>query len=211
MHELEEEEPTLRSSVPTFNIKDDCIFCSEAIAGDAKTPSKRRKVVSNVETIEFQETILNKATDRQDDWGNVVGVRIQNAFDLVAAEAKYHRNCAQIFLRNRDEKVKNTGRPTDKVLEEAFKKLCSFLDESDECQYSVLELVECMGTFLNGHDGCSIKTLKTKLKLHFGDDITITSINGKSSIVNLRDATHKILREKWNTDMVTYTHAESVL
>lgn len=101
MQEREEEVPT-RSSVSTFNIKDDCIFCFETITVESKTPSKRRKGVSNGETIDFQETILKQATDRQDDWGNVVGVRIRNAFDLVTAEAIYHRNCAQIFLRNRD-------------------------------------------------------------------------------------------------------------
>lgn len=66
-----------------------------------------------------------------------------------------------------------------------------------------------MGTCLNGRNGCSLKYLKTKLKQHYGDDITITSMIGKSSIVSLCDATHKILREKWSTDKVTDAGAES--
>ena len=34
----------------------------------------------------------------EDDWGNAVAECISSAFDLVAAGAKYHRNCAQAFL-----------------------------------------------------------------------------------------------------------------
>ena len=41
-----------------------------------------------------------------------------------------------------------------------------------------------METFLNGEDGYSIKYFKQKLKECYGDDIIITSITGKSSIVS---------------------------
>ena len=66
-----------------------------------------------------------------------------------------------------------------------------------------------MNTFLNGQDGYSVKYLKQKLKKHYGEDITITSIIGKSSIVSFRDSAHKILREKWKTDKVTDVISET--
>ena len=56
----------------------------------------------------------------------------------------------------------------------AFHELCKFLDETDECQYSVSELLDYMETFLNGEDGYSIKYFKQKLKERYGDDIIIT-------------------------------------
>jgi len=183
------------------------MFCSEVIAVDYKIATKRRKVVSNVETLQFQETLLNHATNKQDDWGNVVADRIRHAFDLVAAEAKYHRNCVSAFLGDKHEK--SVGRPNDKVKDEAFKQLCEFLDENDECQYSVAELLEYMDPFLYGQEGYSMKYLKIKLQEHYGDDITITSITGKSSIVSFRDSAHKILREKWITDKVIDAATES--
>ena len=80
--------------------------------------------------------------------------------------------------------------------------LCEFLDDNDECQYSVQELSERMTSFLDGHEGYSMKHLKRKLKAHYGDDIVVTSIIGKSSIVSFRDKAHKILHEKWVTDKV---------
>ena len=79
--------------------------------------------------------------------------------------------------------------------EHAFHELRKFSDETDECQYSVSELLDYMETFLNGEDGYSIKYFKQKLKERYGDDIIITSIAGKSSIVSFRDPAHKILRE----------------
>ncbi len=57
----------------------------------------------------------------------------------------------------------NDEGPTGNIREEAFKKLCKFLDDNDECQYSVHELSEHMDTFLDGHEGYSIKHLKVEL------------------------------------------------
>lgn len=107
------------------------------------------------------------------------------------------------------ERAEYIGRPSDKVLDDAFKKLCEFLDENDECQYSLSELLEYMENFLNGHDGYSLKYFKKNLIEHYGDDITITSITAMSSIVSFRDSTHKILHEKWLTDKVNDASTET--
>ena len=63
--------------------------------------------------------------------------------------------------------------------------------------------MEHMSAFLQGKDKgkYSVKYFKQKLKEYYGDDIIITSITGKESIVSFRDTAHRLLREKWVTDI----------
>ena len=131
---------------------------------------------------------------RKDELGENIIHRVQNANDLVAAEAKYHRTCGQSFFKfyTKEEKVD--------YRQEAFHKLCEFLDGNDECQYSLQELSDYMETFLDGKDGYGIQYLKTKLREHYGDDIVLTSIPGKSTIVSFHDLAHKILNQQWNDE-----------
>lgn len=61
----------------------------------------------------------------------------------MAAEVWYHRSCYKYFLRpNSDKPGKATlqGRKSDEDKLEAFNKLCEYLKEHDECQYSFKEL-----------------------------------------------------------------------
>ena len=55
------------------------------------------------------------------------------------------------------------GKPADAAREHAFSELCNFLDETDECQYSLSELLELMETFLDGEDRYFMQYLKKKL------------------------------------------------
>ena len=104
---------------------------------------------------EFKDSVLKCARERCDEWGNLVAKRIESAIDLVAAEAKYHRRCAQEFFQCRGENT--VGKPADAAREHAFSELCNFLDETDECQYSLSEILELMETFLDGEDGYSMQ------------------------------------------------------
>ena len=115
---LEEDEDVtqLRSSTTkTFDIRNDCMFCSEPITQDSRNPSCRKGSVSSVETLEFQATVLDRARERGDKLGNDVSDRVQHAYDLVAAEAKYHRACAQSFLKKKSE-----GMSTGSILQQAI-------------------------------------------------------------------------------------------
>ena len=189
------ESPSLRSRSGYFDITSHCLFCTEFMDTASKKEVKRRKVISIVETIEFKDTVLEHAKERGDEWGEAVAKRIEGTIDLVAAEAKYHRNCAQKFLQN--SMAKSLGKPVDILRDSAFNALCAYLDENDECQYAVSELMEYMETFLDGEEGYSLKYFKQKLKQRYKDDVTITSLHGKSSIVSFRDSAHQILRERW--------------
>ena len=203
--EEEDNAPELRSSTPIFDIKSDCFFCTEPVTQNAKLAKHRKRAVSNVETLEFQTKILKLAKERQDKWGSDVTQRIQHVYDLVAAEAKYHRQCAQLFYKIKG----NEENQNENQREEAFSKLCQFLDDNDECQYSLQELSEWMDKYLDGNEGYSNKQLNRKLKEHYGEEIVITSLAGKSKVVSFRDSAHRILHEKWITDKVIDTKSQS--
>lgn len=194
----EEVQPiTLRSKTPKFDFTTHCLFCSEVLPTSSRLTTKRKKKISNVETMPFKQNILDRAKERNDEWGEMVAKRIIEASsDLVAAEAKYHRNCAQDFL-SKSETQKSVGKPPVALKQSAFNELCAYLDKNDECQYAVSDLMEIMETFLHGEEGYSMKYLKQKLKERYQDDIIITNLPGKSSIVSFRDSAHRILRERW--------------
>lgn len=194
------EPPTLRSQTPLFDITTHCLFSSEPLPISSRLTTKRQKSVSNVETMPFKQNLLDRATERNDEWGEIVAKRlIEVSSDLVAAEAKYHRNCAQEFLSN-SATQKSVGKPPDAQKQAAFNELCAFLDENDECQYALSDLMKLMETYMNGEESYSLQYFKQKLKERYQEDIIITSLPGKSSIVSFRDSAHRILREKWMAD-----------
>ena len=77
------------------------------------------------------------------------------------------------------------GRPEDEERQHAFDKLCAFLSENDECQYSIAELEERMNA--EGSQAYSRKHLKEKLLAVFGDNVTISELPGKNGVVSFRD------------------------
>ena len=87
------ESKTLRSCESPFDFRKDCLFCGDEASMNVKLCSKRRTSVTNVETIEFRENILKRATERNDEFGQTVSTRVQSCIDLIAVEAIYHREC----------------------------------------------------------------------------------------------------------------------
>ena len=69
----------------------------------------------------------------------------------MAVEAIYHREWRRRFFLHDVHEVcgkRSRGRPEDESKAAAFLKLCSYLDDNDECQYSLGELLELMDTYL---------------------------------------------------------------
>ena len=77
------------------------------------------------------------AWTRSDDAAKAVIARIEYEFDLVAAEAKYHNNCYNIFLRpTTGYKV---GRPEDDSVNLAMEEIFQYIENNDDCQFSLQE------------------------------------------------------------------------
>ena len=73
------------------------------------------------------------------------------------------------------ERRRKCGRPKDAAQEQAFLRMCGFLEMNDEEQLTILDLQEKMKEFLNNDDppSYSRKHLKDKLIEHYGDTIFI--------------------------------------
>lgn len=60
----------LRSQTTSFDIKLDCLYCTQKITDDSKKPKSRRRDYSCVETLPIIDRIISCAKDRKDEWGN---------------------------------------------------------------------------------------------------------------------------------------------
>ena len=184
----------LRSKSLQFDIKTHCLFCAQIIEKGNKAPRLRRRDYSCVETVEYVNTLIARATERDDEWGRDVLVRIQAVNDLIAEESKYHRECSLEFRRCKSENKFISEK------ESAFYKLCKYLESNDECQYSLNFFTDLMDFYLDGNEGYSDKYLKLKLEKYFGKDIIITKILGTQNVITFHDKSHQIVKDNWDKE-----------
>lgn len=104
---------------------------------------------------------------------------------------------------------RSSGRPQNESQFTAFLKTCSFLESKDDEQISLTALIGVMDNFLKDteEEAYSKKFMKERLQEHFGDRIHITSVQGISTVVTLRETAEKILHNYYghpkeiNTDL----------
>ena len=102
-----------------------------------------------VATKEFLPDLISFANLRDDDWSNEILSRVSIGGDLIAVEARYHKTCcAKFYARTPKVPSGQAGRPQDLLYERGFEQLFTFLEENDECQYSMTELVTKMKEYL---------------------------------------------------------------
>ena len=191
----------LRSTV-SFNFRDHCLFCAKP----AKlNKSKRGLDVNPVRTMDFQTTILKICSDRDDVWGNKVQGRINSVNDLHAADAIYHQMCnvnfrtkkqIPILYSSEETPVKRkrlSGRPAEEVRKVAFEKTMKFFEQNDDEQITIGKLVTEMSKYCG--EPYSVVYMRQMLKARYGDNIIVTSINGKTDVVTFRYTARYILHE----------------
>ena len=190
----------LRSKETDFDFKKKCIFCFEVCCEKAekKKPLHRRQVVSSVMTLDFGKNVLDKANDRNDDWGKKVKAIVVGVQCLVAEEARYHRSCSAKFFSVKKQHLNPSGkrgRPDDEDIVTGLEKVCSYMEESDDCQFTLQELLDVM----HQNPSCKISAsyLKTKLQEKYGSDIIITTLHKKTPIVCFRKSGDKLLCNSW--------------
>ena len=196
-----------RVSLGPYDSKMHCFFCGT----DAKRNSEER--ICYVKTDAFVQTILVHCKTRGDEWAVAVQGRNEHfGGDLHAADCVYHQSCNVNFRTMRDiprpftsvesAKRRKSGRPKDHDQDEAFEKVCVFLEENDEEQLTISDLVAKMGEYL-----CDSKStaygnqyLKEKLMSRYGNSIFVTEgRSGVRNIVTFRGKTCYILREYHNS------------
>ncbi len=110
------------------------------------------------------------------------------------------RHAAQDCRQNRMDKShfgrpSKCSRPGRPVEEEAFQKVLQYLIEHDNEMLTLSDLT-CQMTEILGGDSTKTYTekhMRNKLKQHLGDDVAITTINGKANVATLRHSADRIL------------------
>lgn len=141
------ESAVLRSSQRAFNFNTNCLYCCETIDDSfylkerKKEPQKRRHVYK-VRTVGMKRRILEAVSRRGDQWATEVNVRLADTNDLVASGAIYHQECyLSFFTHVTPATSKKRGRPSSDYVEEAMEEIFSFLENNNDCQFSIEELL----------------------------------------------------------------------
>ncbi|XP_031335335.1 uncharacterized protein LOC116165167 isoform X2 [Photinus pyralis] len=185
----------LRSNIPQFSFKTHCFICGEEVPPDysnkeIKKPAYRRNPVYPVTQFTVGKNIERLLKDRNDEVGRAILLRIGSVHDLPAADAQYHFLCMkELYLPKRQ--TKTQGRPRNDVDEEMQCIFNYIEDSSEECQFTIEELINKIESDCRPHP----RTVKQRLLEKYGDDICITA--NMPYIVCFKSTGHKIINDFW--------------
>ena len=152
----------------------------------------------------MQQKILKACQEQEGGWVDLVRDRVFFVHDLHAADAVYHNLCStnfrtgkqipQIFQTSdrkpfkRAKRSESAGRPKELTARQAFLKVAEYFEENDDEQKTIADLVEKMREYCQDTNSTAygFTHMKNELKKHFGDQIVITEIDGKSNVVTLK-------------------------
>jgi hypothetical protein len=129
---------TLRSASNDFDWKENCFICRQQALYDFRHPDRTDIIM--VESLELKGRMTQICIDRGDKLADEVSCRLRSCIDLVAVEARYHRNCSKNFSHNHVQNKK--CRPLDSAKEDAFNKMCEWLEITDHGLLMLAELNE---------------------------------------------------------------------
>lgn len=193
----EEEEPSTSSDRSRkkrndgFDFKTLCMFCGEVARSNPKKEEKYKTRICQVSTIEFKNKVIEVADERGDSFGKLVKDRIIFEHDLVAAEAKYHKNCYANFLTVRVSSERKKSRQDDKVIA-AMQEIFSYIENNEDSQFTLNELRDVLTEYVPDN-----KTIISKLRDRYLTDIIITTKVGSFTIISFRDTQANILSNAW--------------
>lgn len=181
----------LRVNESAFCFKKLCLFCGKELNEEyeRKKPLASRRRISQVSTLQCKDSIFKVARARSDAIGEAVLARVHE-YDLVAVEAKYHHDCYVSFFK--PSSGGQVGRPKDEAINLAMEEIFIYIENSNDCQFTLNELRDvCKTTTLD------YRTIKIRLKLKYGENLIITEKSGASTFICLRDNHHDILNQAW--------------
>ena len=180
-----------RSSMTGFDWKTSRLFCAEMCVIDERNISREKERIRRVETIEMRRKILErceiKTNEERTSESNLKKTEVQHimlsCFDLVAAEAVYHKNCHKEFFKAKEQNTSNST--TDDKKSETFGELCDTLEFLAE-PITMSELRKQIVAKHGVENVYTSKWIKKKLREKYGDDIimpddTYSTIMSKKS------------------------------
>ncbi|KAE8743752.1 hypothetical protein FOCC_FOCC009627 [Frankliniella occidentalis] len=188
-----------RSSEPLFDFERHCFICGQDAneSTGSKLPLKLRRVIHCVRTDESKQSFVKRAIERNDDKGTIVHGRLNSVLDIKSAKCKYHADCqVDFFLHRTDFVTPKRGRPRDTKKDAAFETLCAELEKDDECQFSVSDLAKRLDE-IAGEEVYDVRSLKDRLKSHYGSSGHVTSFPGKHSVFCFKGHADNFIYQKW--------------
>lgn len=199
---------TLRSAASdsNFDYQTNCLICSKAVpTKEERKKHPLRNPVSTVSTLTIQDNLKERAMKRGDACGREVLRHIDAVHDLVAAEARYHRECYQRFTvqpgflspTSANQRGGPVGRRKDTPKHDAFLKLCGFLDGNEDCQFTLRELHAEMMKLSPLSEVYDEKYFLSVLKETYGDAMFVTSLPGVPNVLCFKGKAAKVLHKSW--------------
>ncbi|KMQ84700.1 hypothetical protein RF55_17294 [Lasius niger] len=115
---------------------------------------------------------------------------IEGVHSLKEVGCRYHANCNKCFSHI------PTGNPIRRPpitdLETVFKNVCHYIEENDECQFTLTELLDEMKAYTPEPE-----TLKSKLLKRYGEKIIIHEKTGRPTLVCFRGNDYEALIDSW--------------
>lgn len=117
--------------------------------------------------------------------------------DLIAEEAQYHTDCYVNFRHIK--KYDKDGRPASDKYDAVLQLLFDYIENHDECQYTLPQLKELINNLSGGENfEISDYILKTRLKKHFEDTVILTeALGSRPLVITFTETAHNILHEEW--------------
>ena len=213
----QDEEPPKKIPRVLFDFKTLCFLCGRKCVDVSKCRNPAQEKWSLVQKLEMIESIRVEANNRQDTWGDEVNVKLSQVIDLVSCEGRYHWHCYQTFQKpgsSRPEKgtaAAKGGSSADAKREEAFEKLCDYLEENDECQYTFEDLQNIFVNLSPEVVAYSDTHLKRKLTQRYGSSLNFAVLSGKRNVICFGGATNSILSDNWYRNRIYDNEAQEEL
>ena len=183
----------------SFNWKLHCFICGET----ADWRHKDRDKVKKVMTVNLRATLIKHAQGRGDQLGDAVLGHLESCNELVAEKAVYHASCMANFILKKPG-TKKKGRPVDLDMADNFNKLCTWLEETSDCEmYTLKDFHDKMYELSDSKCIYSERRLKQKLKDHFKEHIYFTEFPGKADVICFRDTASHIIYNLKNKPVET--------
>jgi len=200
----------LRHSFAPFDFFTQCLYCSDncVLEKDRKHPDRWkpaylcRSTLSKrgEEMVSYKQNILDKCSERDDQWAQDVRLRIDGAVsDLHAAEARYHQYCMATFFNNRSYpghknvaiNPSTPGNDTNQNQQALASTIDALSNEKDKLWNSieVFEMYQC-----HGGNELSRAQLVSKVSEHFGSEILVLSSPGYAHILAFHTQAARLLK-----------------
>lgn len=189
--ELQQPKRSYRSKQPTFDFKNNCLFCGEQcqLQPDPRHPNRWKRAMrcatAGQGPHDFKQAILRACDQRGDEQASNIRLRIQGCLsDLHAADAIYHSSCHSKFMSERNINAAKRKSVSNEDSDEAFEELVVEMDKKKDQIWNSRDIE----MIYRHHQGIKLsrRTLINRLENHFGTELLVLSGQGIASILVFR-------------------------